>query len=218
MAMCVMAVVGVAPCQCFSPGANQITSPGRISSTGPPHRRARPQPEVTIRVWPSGCVCHAVRAPGSKVTLAPCTSAGSGAWNSGSIRTVPVNHSDGPFAEGCDPALLISIDALPLLLNRLATVDDYRASDHEASRIRTQPENGVGSLFGPPHSSDWLLRDYLCPIRENLICRTKVQYGLVPFLHAMGGRTFRYSAEQIYVTSDKARVKSSATTEIMVSQ
>ena len=32
MAMCVMAVVAVAPCQCFSPGGNQITSPGRISS------------------------------------------------------------------------------------------------------------------------------------------------------------------------------------------
>ena len=28
MAMCVMAVVGAAPCQCFSPGGNQITSPG----------------------------------------------------------------------------------------------------------------------------------------------------------------------------------------------
>ena len=30
-----------------------------------------PQPEMTINVWPKGCVCHAVRAPGSKVTLAP---------------------------------------------------------------------------------------------------------------------------------------------------
>jgi hypothetical protein len=30
MAMCVMAVVGVAPCQCFSPGENQTTSPGWI--------------------------------------------------------------------------------------------------------------------------------------------------------------------------------------------
>ena len=37
MAMCVMAVVGAAPCQCFSPGENQTTSPGRISSIGPPH-------------------------------------------------------------------------------------------------------------------------------------------------------------------------------------
>ena len=76
MAMCVMAVVGVAPCQCFSPGGNQTTSPGRISSTGPPQRCARPQPAVTISVWPSGCVCHAVRAPGSNVTLAPTARAG----------------------------------------------------------------------------------------------------------------------------------------------
>ena len=38
MAMWLMAVVGVAPCQCFSPGANQTTSPGRISSIGPPSR------------------------------------------------------------------------------------------------------------------------------------------------------------------------------------
>ena len=32
------AVAGEAPCQCFSPGANQTTSPGRISSIGPPSR------------------------------------------------------------------------------------------------------------------------------------------------------------------------------------
>ena len=36
MAMCVIAVVAVAPCQCFSPGSNQTTSPGRICSTVPP--------------------------------------------------------------------------------------------------------------------------------------------------------------------------------------
>src|ERR1051326_252730 len=78
-AMWVMAVVGVAPCQCFSPGENHTTSPGRISSIGPPQRCAQPHPAVTMSVCPSGCVCHAVRAPGSKVTLAPCTNAGSGA-------------------------------------------------------------------------------------------------------------------------------------------
>src|SRR2546426_5437211 len=108
MAMCVMAVVAVAPCQCFSPGGNQITSPGRISSTGPPQRCARPQPAVTIRVWPSGCVCQAVRAPGSNVTAALATRAGSGAWKTGSMRTVPVNHSAGPLPEGCEPLLLMS--------------------------------------------------------------------------------------------------------------
>ena len=43
--MWVMAVVAVAPCQCFSPGGNQTTSPGRISSTGPPSRWTQPQPD-----------------------------------------------------------------------------------------------------------------------------------------------------------------------------
>src|SRR5262249_13741783 len=57
MAMCVMPVAAVAPCQCFSPGGNQTTSPGRASSTGPPARCTQPQPAVMIRVWPSGCVC-----------------------------------------------------------------------------------------------------------------------------------------------------------------
>src|SRR5207249_238420 len=54
MAMCVIAVVGAAPCQCFSLGGNQTTSPGRISSIDPSHRCARPQPAVTISVWPKG--------------------------------------------------------------------------------------------------------------------------------------------------------------------
>src|ERR1043166_3655984 len=107
--MCVIAVVAVAPCQCFSPGANQTTSPGRISSITPPSPCAHPKPELTISVWPNGCVCHAVRAPGSNVTLAPRTRAGSGASNNGSIRTLPVNHSAAPFVGCCEPALLISI-------------------------------------------------------------------------------------------------------------
>src|SRR6516165_3255372 len=115
MAMCVIAVVRVAPCQCFSPGEKQTTSPGRISSTAPPQRWAQPQPAVTMRVCPRGWECHAVRAPGSNVTLAPATSAGSGARNSGSIRTVPVNHSAGPFSEACDPTLLISIFGTPAI-------------------------------------------------------------------------------------------------------
>src|SRR5438132_10419929 len=107
--MCVIAVVGAAPCQCFSLGANWTTSPGRISSIGPPSRCTRPAPAVTISVCPSGCVCHAVRAPGSNVTLAPEARAGSCAWNKGSIRTVPVNQSAGPLVDACEPLLLISI-------------------------------------------------------------------------------------------------------------
>src|SRR5436309_2751648 len=42
MAICIIPVVGVAPCQCFSPGGNQTTSPGRIASTGLPSRCAQP--------------------------------------------------------------------------------------------------------------------------------------------------------------------------------
>ena len=90
MAMWVMPVAGGAPCQCFSLGANQITSPGWMGAMGPSQRCAQPAPAVTMRVWPRGCVCHAVRAPGSKVTLAPWTRAGSGAWKRGSTRTLPV--------------------------------------------------------------------------------------------------------------------------------
>src|ERR1035437_7793068 len=109
MAMCVTAVVAVAPCQCFSPGGNQITSQGRICSMGPPQHRERPQPDVTIRVWPSGWVCQAARAPGSNVTIAPVTRAGSVPLNGEFMRTMPVNQSAGPLLEGCEPLLLMSI-------------------------------------------------------------------------------------------------------------
>src|SRR6266550_3168959 len=104
-----MAVVGAAPCQCFSLGAIKTTSPGRISSIGPPQLCARPQPAITINVWPNGCVCQAVRAPGSNVTLAPRTRAGSGASNKGSIRTAPENQSAGPLADACEPFRFISM-------------------------------------------------------------------------------------------------------------
>src|SRR5213080_3943766 len=107
MAMCVMAVVAAAPCQCFSPGGIQITSPGRISSIGPPQRCARPQPAVTISVWPSGCVCHAVRAPGSNVTRPPDVRDGGLALKSGSIRTEPVKFSVGPRREDCESLLVM---------------------------------------------------------------------------------------------------------------
>ena len=62
---------------------------------------------VTINVCPRGCVCHAVRAPGSNVTIAPPTRAGAVPWNGESIRTEPVNHSAGPLAEGCEPLFVI---------------------------------------------------------------------------------------------------------------
>lgn len=46
----------------------QTTSPGLISRFALPSCCTHPLPEVTIRIWPAGCVCQAVRAPGAKVT------------------------------------------------------------------------------------------------------------------------------------------------------
>jgi hypothetical protein len=43
-------VMSVAPCQCFSSGAIYTTSPGWISSIGPPQHRTHPQAAVTIKV------------------------------------------------------------------------------------------------------------------------------------------------------------------------
>src|SRR5882724_11732096 len=107
--MCVKAVVGDAPCQCFSPAGNHTTSPGWIPSIGPPHRCTRPNPAVTTSVCPSGCVCHAVRARGSNVTYAPDVRDGSFASNNGSIRTEPVKFCAGPLRDGCDPLRAIAI-------------------------------------------------------------------------------------------------------------
>src|SRR5215831_3638010 len=109
MAIWVIAVVAVAPCQCFSLGGILTTSPGRISSAEPPQHCTTPRPDVTIRIWPSGWVCHAVREPGSKVTLAPTARDGSFARNRGSIRTGPVKYSAGPLVEDCEPLRLMSI-------------------------------------------------------------------------------------------------------------
>jgi hypothetical protein len=57
-------------------------------------------------------VCHAVRAPGSNVTEAPATRAGSVRSKSGSMRTAPVNQSAGPLFDGCEPTRLISMEVL----------------------------------------------------------------------------------------------------------
>src|SRR6267378_6359427 len=98
--MWVIAVPGMAPCQCFSPGGQWMKSPGRMTLIGPPQLCTHPQPDVTISVWPSGWVCQLLRAPGSNVTYAPLARAGDGALKSWSMRTVPVKYSAGPCADG----------------------------------------------------------------------------------------------------------------------
>jgi hypothetical protein len=56
-------------------------------------------------------MCQAMRGPGSKVTLAPSARAGTGASNSGLIRTEAVNHSADPLLEGCEPFLFMSTES-----------------------------------------------------------------------------------------------------------
>src|SRR6266566_4973316 len=53
------------------------------------------------------------RSSGSSVILTPTARAGAGASNRGSRRIVPVKYSDGPFPEGCEPLLLMSMCSIP---------------------------------------------------------------------------------------------------------
>ncbi|CAH1662990.1 hypothetical protein CHELA40_12330 [Chelatococcus asaccharovorans] len=49
----------------------QVTVEGQGAASPHAARQWHPQPDTTISVCPSGCVCQAVRAPGSKVTSPP---------------------------------------------------------------------------------------------------------------------------------------------------
>jgi len=53
---------------------------------------------VTQIVWPFGCVCHAVRAPGVKWTLLALRRDRSEGVATVSMKTAPVNQSLGPAA------------------------------------------------------------------------------------------------------------------------
>src|SRR5438477_1329598 len=191
MAMCVMAVVGAAPCQCFSPGGNQTTSPGRISSMGPPQRCARPKPAVTIRVWPRGWVCQAVRAEGSNVTLAQATRAGSGAWNRGSTRTVPVNQSAGPLFEGCDPLLLISIDCDRRNFAWLLLETSYRRTRATSCLSRGAGGGRAATAHGPAFTKRRTITDLDRHAVAVLIHLHPERIGLVESERFPGGRIKR---------------------------
>src|ERR1700704_2795119 len=111
-----MPLVGEPPCQCFSPGGIQTTSPGRISRIGPPLVCMRPSPASTYNVWPSGCVCHAVRAPGWNETEFTTRRAGDDVAMIGSCSTVPVKYSGGAVRVGREPAGWKSME-LPLFVD-----------------------------------------------------------------------------------------------------
>ena len=129
MAMWLIEVVALAPCQCFTPGGVQITSPGLISRFGLPSSCIHPIPDMTIRIWPPGCVCHAERAPGSNVTMLPFEDVCWFAPKNGFTIAVPVKFAAGPLAEGHDPFGEICMDSAQ------AGAAPRRASDAAAAMM-----------------------------------------------------------------------------------
>lgn len=51
IAICVIAVAGDAPCQCFSPGGQETTSPGRMTRIGPPGEQVA-KDMIAVRIGP----------------------------------------------------------------------------------------------------------------------------------------------------------------------
>jgi len=102
-----MAVVRMAPCQCFSPGENQTTVAGSDLLDGSAFS-LHPAAAGPLQVMfcPRGCVCHASSSAWLKsLHWRHSRAPDQVPENSGSTRTVPVNHSDDPLVEGCEPAL-----------------------------------------------------------------------------------------------------------------
>ncbi len=63
-----------------------------------------PTPVTTYNVWPRGCECQFVRAPGSKDTRFATIRAGASAAMIGSCQTAPVKYSLGAWRVGREPA------------------------------------------------------------------------------------------------------------------
>jgi hypothetical protein len=67
-------VVGMAPCQCFSPGGVQIVSPGRMILNGPPvlHAAAAPSDHQNLAGWMGVPVAASTRLEGHVSACSPC--------------------------------------------------------------------------------------------------------------------------------------------------
>src|SRR5438105_1808682 len=70
----------------------------------------QPALSVTIKIWPSGWVCHAERAPSSNVTEPTEILDGSFAANNGSTRTARLKYCSAPLFDGCAPLRVMTID------------------------------------------------------------------------------------------------------------
>ena len=109
MAMCVMAVVGAGPVPVLFARRepHHVAGPDFLDRPALPLHPAAAaghDQRLAQRVGvPRGACTRLERDAG------PADAGRVGASNSGSIRTVPVNQSAGPFAEACEPTRLMSM-------------------------------------------------------------------------------------------------------------
>src|SRR5256885_8512821 len=112
-----------------------------MTSIGPPRRCARPTPSMTKMVWPFGCVCHAVRAPGVKWTLLAFRREASDGAATESMYTAPVNQSLGPglvstlFRVICIVAPLLGEDTLGRRRARRRPLNCARGATNAAGSV-----------------------------------------------------------------------------------
>ena len=106
-----------------------MTSPRADFLDWPRPAIVRPtSPDVTMRVCPRGWVCHAERAPGSKVTWPPLTRAALTNLEHRVHTNRTERYASGPLAEGRDPLRLKSI----IFLHSVASVSSRCAMDTTA--------------------------------------------------------------------------------------
>ena len=117
--------VAAAPCQCSSPARR---TRGRRGGSSRPARRAAgrgPTPSSTKIVWPFGCVCQAVRAPGVKWTLLALT------------REAPDGAATGVDVDGAGEPIARGRGSVSRLLLVICTSVSFRsASGEQTSRLR----------------------------------------------------------------------------------
>src|ERR1700739_1028674 len=77
-------------------GGILTVSPAVRTAGSSPLKQMRPTRDKQKSVWPTGWECHAVRAPGVKVTTEPPRRDGDSAVITGSWNTTPVKVSAAP--------------------------------------------------------------------------------------------------------------------------
>src|SRR3954454_18539278 len=115
----------------------------------------RPTPVRQYSVWPTGCACQAVRAPGVKVTTEPPRRDGELAVITGSWNTTPVKVSAAPRLVVRSPARTTpALTGMASLLALNGSADNRRSAPGGAiSRTprrgarRERPANGSRAAY-----------------------------------------------------------------------